>query len=406
MRIIAFLALKDIARDRKIVLLVVFLLAFSYINLTFFPAFLNGLSDTFQNEVIDTGTSHIIIQPDSQQPYLNFESALRKKIDLIPGVVRSSSHLSLTGTVYYKGKQMTIRIDSSVPSEDKEVTTIHKKIIKGDFLSDTSDGEIVLGEIIAGRKIEDTIGKENAFGNVIEGLGGVDIGDKVRVKFFNGVEKEYKVRGIAGGMGFGSVSQLVFITKREAEKIVGAKDKASSILVKLNDKEDAPRYKQVILGLGIPNAKIQTWSEASSFTEGIKQTFEVVTLVTTLVGVIIVMATIGIVIFINTARKRRIIGVLKAIGMQKSQITKIFLFESIVFGILGTLIGIAFVYSSIIYFNANPIDVPIGTLKPALPAETAIKAVIILIASSVIAGYVPARMASKHDILESIRVVE
>ena len=65
MKLIAFLALKDLARDRKIAALVIMLLAFSYINLTFFPAFLNGLSDTFQSEIVDTATSHIIIQPSS-----------------------------------------------------------------------------------------------------------------------------------------------------------------------------------------------------------------------------------------------------------------------------------------------------------------------------------------------------
>ena len=75
MRIIPFLAYKDLVRDKKIVILVIFLLAFSYINLTFFPAFLNGLTNTFQDEVVDTATSHIIIQPriESKEQYLNFE---------------------------------------------------------------------------------------------------------------------------------------------------------------------------------------------------------------------------------------------------------------------------------------------------------------------------------------------
>ena len=174
----------------------------------------------------------------------------------------------------------------------------------------------------------------------------------------------------------------------------------------MNDKNAAPRYKNLILELGIPSADIMTWKEASTFVEGINQTFSVVILVTTIVGIIIVMATIGIVVFINTSRKKRIIGVLRAIGMQKRDIMLVFLFESLIFGIVGTLIGVAIVYSALFYFSSNPIPLPIGTLVPSLPAETAVNAVIILIASSVVAGYVPARMASRQDILETIRLVE
>ena len=98
LKIIPFLAYRDMTRDKKIVLLVIFLVAFSYINLTFFPAFLNGLSNTFQSEIVDTATSHIIIDPnpDSSFTYLNFESSIRNKIDLIPRVVGSSAQIALS----------------------------------------------------------------------------------------------------------------------------------------------------------------------------------------------------------------------------------------------------------------------------------------------------------------------
>lgn len=408
MKIIPFLAYKDLVRDRKIVLLVIFLLAFSYVNLTFFPAFLNGLSDTFQNEVVDTGTSHIIIQPrsESNSIYLPFESSTRKKIDLVPGVVGSSSQISLSGTIFFEGKQMGVGLTALSPSEDRAVTTIQDKVLKGDFLSDSDTSQVMLGELIAGRKIEDRIGREGGFGAATEGLGGVDPGEKVTIRFSNGVEREYRVKGITGSPGFSLVSQTVYITKKEAEDVLGIEDQASQILVRLSNKNEAARYKKLILELGIPNAKIQTWAEASTFAEGINQTFGVVILVTTLVGVVIVMATVGIVIFINTSRKKRIIGVLKAVGMQKNQIMMIFLFESLLFGIVGTVMGAVIVYSTVYYLNANPIMLPLGSLRPVLYPETAVNAVAILIMSSVVAGYLPARLASRQNVLETIKVVE
>ena len=60
LRTVSFLAVKDLKRDKKIALLVIFLLAFSYINITFFAAFLNGLGNTFQEEVISTASGEAI----------------------------------------------------------------------------------------------------------------------------------------------------------------------------------------------------------------------------------------------------------------------------------------------------------------------------------------------------------
>jgi len=408
MKIIPFLAYKDLVRDKKIVILVIFLLAFSYINLTFFPAFLNGLSNTFQDEVVDTATSHIIIQPriESKEQYLNFESSIRKKVDLVPGVAASSSHISLSGAVFFKDQQMGALVTALEPSVDNEVTTISQKILKGEFLEDDDVDSVILGQIIAGRKIEDKIGQQGGFGASVEGLGGVNVGEKVKIRFSNGVEKEYKVKGIVGTQGFSLVSQSVYISKKEAENILGIDDKASAILVRLNNKNDADRIKNLILESGIPNADMKTWEEASTFTQGIKQTFGIVTIVTTFVAVVVVVSTIGIVVFINTARKKRIIGVLKAIGMQKNEIMMVFLFESLLFGVIGTVIGAGIVYVALFYLSLNPILLPLGALVPVLYTETAIISAAILIVSSVIAGYLPARMASRQEILETIRVVE
>ena len=408
MKIIPFLAYKDLVRDKKIVILVIFLLAFSYINLTFFPAFLNGLSNTFQDEVVDTATSHIIIQPriESKEQYLNFESSIRKKVDLVPGVVASSSHISLSGAVFFKDQQMGALVTALEPSVDNEVTTISQKILRGEFLEDDDVDSVILGQIIAGRKIEDKIGQQGGFGASVEGLGGVNVGEKVKIRFSNGVEKEYKVKGIVGTQGFSLVSQSVYISKKEAENILGIDDKASAILVRLNNKNDADRIKNLILESGIPNADMKTWEEASTFTQGIKQTFGIVTIVTTFVAVVVVVSTIGIVVFINSSRKKRIIGVLKAIGMQKNEIMMVFLFESLLFGVIGTVIGAGIVYVGLFYLSLNPILLPLGALVPVLYTETAIMSAAILIISSIIAGYLPARMASRQEVLETIRVVE
>jgi len=406
-RTVTFLAIKDLKRDKKIAALVVFLLAFSYINITFFAAFINGLGNTFQDEIVNTATSHIIITPSqssSNAQYIPDVSSIRKKVELNPDVVATTVHLNAPLTVSFRDKQVAAVGTGLLASDESQVTTTPAYIIDGSFLTDNSNDEVVLGKFVAGQRIEDTIGQQT-FGELVTGLG-VKVGQVVTIHYSNGITKDYRVRGIVGSNGFSSVSQSVYITKSEAESVLGVSNQASAILVKLNNRDDADAVKNFILQQGVANVDVKTWAEASSFVGAIQSTFSIVTFATSLVGIMIVIVTIGIVIFINTARKKRIIGVLKAIGMEDKQIMLIFLTESFLFGLIGTLLGVAMFEGMSVYFYANPVMLPIGTLIPALAASSAAFSALLIIISSVIAGYVPARMASRQKILETIKTVE
>ena len=396
--------MKDLKRDRKIAILVICLITFSYLNIAFFSGFITGLGNSFQDSVVNTATSHIIITPSNNARYMSNVDSLRKKIDLASDVVASSPRLSVPITIIFKDNEYSTSATAVSPSEEASVTTVASYIVDGSFLSDGSDSEIVLGRLIAGQRLEDTIGKQQ-FGQLIEGLG-VRVGDVVTIKYANGVQKQYKVRGIVSSEGFNIVAQSVYITYNEAENSLGLSDQATAVLVKLNDKYKADSVKAFIQDQGVKNVELKTWLEASSFVGAITSTFGVVTLVTTIVGIIVVVATIGIVVFINTARKKRIIGVLKAIGMSSDEIMGIFLFQSIMFGLIGAGLGMTLFGALSYYTGQNPIMLPIGALQLAIPIESMLSIAAVIIVSSLIAGYVPARMASKTKILDNIKTVE
>jgi len=404
LKTVSFLAMKDLKRDRKIAILVICLITFSYLNIAFFSGFITGLGNSFQDSVVNTATSHIIITPSNNAKYINNVDSLRKKIDLASAVVASTPRLSVPITIIFKDKEYSTSATAVSPSEEASVTTVASYIVDGSFLSDGSDSEIVLGRLIAGQRLEDTIGKQQ-FGQLIEGLG-VRVGDVVTIKYANGVQKQYKVRGIVSSEGFNIVAQSVYITYNEAENSLGLSDQATAVLVKLNDKYKADSVKAFIQDQGVKNVELKTWLEASSFVGAITSTFGVVTLVTTIVGIIVVVATIGIVVFINTARKKRIIGVLKAIGMSSDEIMGIFLFQSIMFGLIGAGLGMTLFGALSYYTGQNPIMLPIGALQLAIPIESMLSIAAVIIVSSLIAGYVPARMASKTKILDNIKTVE
>lgn len=405
-RTVSFLAIKDLRRDKKIAILVVMLLGFSFINITFFSAFINGLGNTFQNEIINTATSHIIITPseNSNLKYIPDISSLRKKVELNPDVVATSIHVTVPITITFRNKQISTSAIAMKPSDEATVTTVPTYVTLGSFLSDGADSEVILGKYIAGERIEDTIGQET-FGRLMPGLG-VSTGEVVSIKYSNGVEKEYRVRGILSSNGMSQVSQIAYLTLDEAQSVLGINDQASNMLIRLENREMADAVKSFILQQGVKNVEVQTWSEASGFVGAIQSAFGMVIAITSVMGVMIVIVTIGIVIFINTSRKKRIIGVLKAIGMHSNQVMMIFVMQSIILGVLGTAVGIGMFTGLNYYMTANPLKLPIGNLIPVLGTDALINAALLIVIASIIAGYIPARMASKQKILETIKTVD
>jgi len=398
-----FLAWKDLSKDWKMVLLIMFLLSFSFLNLTVFASFVQGLSNTFQNDLINTQTGHLLLEPsDERALYIeNFDTA-RKKLTQIPGVLGAAAHIQVPATLRSDFDQLGASVIAVDPKEERTVTAIEDQVIEGDFLGDDDRTHIVLGKEIAGQEKLAQAALSRSFGLRKEGLN-VRVGDKVRILFENGEMRELTVNGIAGRDGPGIVSRSAFISTALAEEVLGIQDVASSILVKLPRKEMAQSYKSLVAEQGIVGADIKTWEEASSFAEALGLTFGAVIFITSVIGVLIAVITVSSVIFLNVSRKRRSIAVLKAIGTSQKTILFIFLLEGALFGVVGVIAGTILSNVIVGYFALNPLDLPVGLLVPELKSEYVVRACVAILGSSLLAGYLPARSAAKQDILKHIR---
>lgn len=392
-RAIIFLALKDVFKDRKIFGLVVFILAASYINLIFFNSILNGFTNTFQDQLIELMTSHITLEPKEGQKYISGVNGIEKKIELIPGIISVAPRLGGGGSVSYKTKAISAQVTGITPSKESMVTILSEKIVEGEFLSDGDTGQILVGSGL----IE---GTENHEGMGAATLGSVSVGDRVSIAYGNGVARSYRVKGILEtGFGFSDIG--IYVTNKELEQVLAVKDKASSILVKTSDKSASEKFKLLIIEQNI-NAVPKTWQENAGFIEQINSSFSMIISITTLVSLMTAAMTIGIIIYINTVHKKRVIGILKAIGAKNSAILKLFLLESVIFGIFGIVLGVFLGNSMVQYFNINPLDLPFGLVRPDLKAGEAVNAAISLMFAVVIAGFYPAYSAAKTNIVKAI----
>ncbi len=393
-----FLASKDVFKDRKVAGLVVCVLAFSFINLIFFTSFQYGLQNSFEDQLVSTFTSHITIEPKENRKYIEDVRVIEDKLGVIPGVVALSPDLEDAGVqVKFKTKSAGSHLVAATPSRYSAVSGVPQKVIAGEFLGDGDTDQAVLGVEISGFP-EDAGKRGFDFGFGI----GAKVGDRVTISFSNGVARDYRVKGIVKTGGF-AADFNTFVTRKEMEDIFpGTKNKAQEILVKLSDRRQAADYRNIFLAEGV-REEVKTWEDQAGFIRDISSSVSVIAGVTGSVGIITVAITMAIVIYINTTHKRRLMGVLKAIGATDGVVFRVFIYEAVLFGFFGILVGIGLSQVMAAAFARNPIPVPIGGgVVPDIRLELLGVGGATVLLSGLLAAYYPSWRAARQPIVASI----
>ena len=121
------------------------------------------------------------------------------------------------------------------------------------------------------------------------------------------------------------------------------------------------------------------------------------------ISLIVSSIMIGIITYISVLERTKEIGILRSIGASKKDISRVFNAETLIIGLSAGLLGILIT----IILNI-PINIIINNLAGVssiakLPIGGAIILVVISILLTVIAGLIPAKMASKKDPVEALR---
>ncbi|MGN0144067.1 MAG: ATP-binding cassette domain-containing protein [Clostridium sp.] len=122
-------------------------------------------------------------------------------------------------------------------------------------------------------------------------------------------------------------------------------------------------------------------------------------------GISLVVSTImvGIVTYISVLERTKEIGILKALGARKKDITRVFNAETLILGILSGSLGIGITYLGIIPINKILYNMSGLENVAHLPIAYAIFLVILSTTLTLIGGTIPARIASKKDAVEALR---
>ena len=122
------------------------------------------------------------------------------------------------------------------------------------------------------------------------------------------------------------------------------------------------------------------------------------------VSLVVSSIMIGIITYISVLERTKEIGILRAIGASKKDISRIFNAETAIVGFASGAIGIG--VTLILIMIANPIlhaVTGIGILNASLPVIGAVILVILSISLTLIAGLIPSRLAAKKDPVVALR---
>ena len=122
------------------------------------------------------------------------------------------------------------------------------------------------------------------------------------------------------------------------------------------------------------------------------------------ISLVVSSIMIGVITYISVYERTKEIGILRAIGASKHNISSIFNAETFIIGLLSGLIGVGVSYLLLppinLVLHQFTGDIP---LSAALDPRVALRLIILSVILTLIGGLIPARAASKKDPVEALR---
>ena len=242
-----------------------------------------------------------------------------KKITSRPHVKGISPYVQGQVLVRERDRFFALGLRGIEPATETGVTRIKQYVIAGDIARLGEDGVV--------------IGKELA---LYLGLG---LNSNFLVHSPLGKPYNLKVVGIFNSGMYDYDMNLVFVHLNLAQQILGLPNQVSAIAIKLDNLYLAGKVRDELSAILGFNYSLKTWMEANqNFFAALKLEKLTMFIILTL---IILVASFNIVstLIVMVIEKTKDIGILKALGMTSSAIRKIFTYDGLIIGSLGTLSG-------------------------------------------------------------------
>lgn len=389
-----FLAVRSLTRGNKgTSVMTIFLMAMIFVNLIFLTAIINGLTYTAQHQIIDTLTGHILVEPEAGRPYVSDAVEATKEMKLVEGVTAVSVRTNFSAEMEFDGAKGSYRGVAIDPADEAAVTTLEDHMVEGRYLQPDDTNALIVGnQIVGGKDVE-----LNAYS-----LQGVHVGDMVKLRYSNGLEKEYEVVGIFDN-DFVQADNRFFISQQEyASLFPEFNNKASEFAVSLGAAADVDTVAKLIVDRN-DVLTARTWKETAGVVESFTNSFDIVNVIVSIAALLVAGITIFIVMYIDVVNRKRQIGILRAIGIAEHSISISYLLRSLFYALLGVVLGVLlFKFALIPIFNAHPLRLPLGAVSLVINQQIVYVRALALFIVAFLGAYVPIQRALRMHIIDAI----
>lgn len=297
---------------------------------------------------------------------------------------------------------INLSVTADGPALIKEENKNFSVLIRGMNLKDSDKIYNIKERIYEGREPERE--KETIIGRELKEELGIELGDKIEILANSGQIEKLKVTGFYD-LKVASLNKTWMITTLEtAQNIFLIDDKVTAIEMQVEEVFDADLIADDLSKVVTEDYKIENWkvqnAELLSGLNG-QSISSIMIQIFVLVAVVLGIASV---LAITVIQKSRQIGILKAMGIKNRSASLIFLFEGLLLGIMGAILGVAiglglgYMFTK---FALNPDGTPVIELYIDY-GFIGLSAVIALV-SATLAALIPARRSSKLDPIEVIK---
>ena len=362
-----------------------------------------GAQGTIQSNIQSLGSNLIEVMPGMQKGFgyqvsqgrgsaqtLTSEDAdaISNQVSLINGV---APELSGRYQVTAKGTNTNTSV-LGVTSSYPAIRNV--QIDQGSFISDQNVASMskvaVLGPTV----------RDDLFGTDVN-----PVGETIRIR-----QIEFKVIGLTlskGGSSFGSQDDMIFIPLTTAQRFLAGSQRVSTISVQAVDAKSMTDVQNQITNLLLARHNISDPTKADFSTlnqsdivataSSVANTFTI--LLGSVAAISLLVGGIGIMnMMLTTVTERtREIGLRKAIGAKRGDISLQFLTEAVMLTFTGGIIGIIFGW--LISLGVSKF----GNIATQVSTPSILLAFGVSAAIGIIFGYYPARRASRLNPIEALR---
>jgi lipoprotein-releasing system permease protein len=327
------------------------------------------------------------VKPRENVKKIKNAAGLMQQLRHLRGIVAVAPEVDGDAIATYGTKTLNISVLGVDPEEQLRVTTIGKDMAEGNFnrLRTTADG------VIIGRGISDLLGAK--------------LNDEISLSSNTGGRTTARVVGIfATGVTPVDYSRAYMLIN-SAQTLLDKKNIINNIIVRTEDYTKAQAYAAQIES--IAGYKTESWQESNA---NFLKIFAIQTIITYIItGALLIVAAFGVLNILIMAVLERVndIAILKSFGLSRADITWIYVFQGLMIGLIGTVLGEIIGKLGIESLRRLPIQVE-GLIKSEglLMSENRGMYISAFISSMVIvllAAVYPARRAASYDPVEVIR---